>query len=87
MKKIVIVGLVVVAAFVMATLLSSPAMASDKGILVDKASISNGFSAAKTYVQLAQTATTFDPRSGPGPGPVFTPYPPAGGPDPRTRPQ
>lgn len=73
MKKIVVVGLMVVAAFVMATVLTSPAMAADKGILVDKASISNGFSAATTYVQLAQVSTTAGPRTGPGPS--FPGYP------------
>ena len=62
MRKAFKAGIMIAAVLVIAGLLVSPVMASGKGVgkvLVDKASVSNGFSPAKTTVLLAQLVTTF----------------------------
>ncbi len=72
MRKAFKAGIMIAAVLVIAGLLASPVMAAGKGVgtlLVDKASVSNGFSLAKTTVLLAQVqpTTTFGYLTDSGP--------------------
>jgi hypothetical protein len=65
MRKVFQVSLIIAAVFIVAVFLTSPAMAAGTGLLTDNASVSKGFSAAATYVQIAAVATTLiNPISG-----------------------
>jgi len=65
MRRVFQVSLMIAVAFIAVAFLISPALAAKDGILVDKASVSKGFSAASTYVQIAAATTLIDPILGP----------------------
>ena len=72
MKKIVMVGLLIAVVLLIAAFLTSTVMAAEKDvvkmgaaktILIDKTSVSTGFSPASTYIMVAQSELprTVDP--------------------------
>jgi len=58
MKKIFMVSLMVVAVFGIVGISDSDVMVTEKGALIEKASISKGFSPASTYIMVAERPAT-----------------------------